>query len=337
MLAISPTKCYNYPERTRDENPTPHRLGVGFRIDNTRSVNDISTRSQKRLRNAINWLVFLSKKRTVNMYSGRKLKNFRISFITLTLPGKQMHSHKDIIQKCLNNFLTSFRGKFRVNNYVWRVELQANGNIHIHITTDVYIHYMAIRKVWNKAINTLGYVDEYAQTMSKLSFEQYAEYRRQQGQLDTAKITKAYNYGTKTHWRNPNTTDVKKVKTVKNLGAYLSKYLTKKIANQEKTGPYADSLAELSGRLWFCSRSLSGLGVVRFHATFETIRFSQDLQAQKNVYTVFHDYCTLMYYRIKDLSAGLKKFIVESLLYHAIKADYPFPSDIPYRGIVCLN
>lgn len=60
-----------------------------------------------------------------------------------------------------------------MKNYVWRMEFQANGNVHYHIATDTYIDYFFIQKQWNAILEKLGYVSRYAQKMSGISLSEY--------------------------------------------------------------------------------------------------------------------------------------------------------------------
>ncbi len=135
--------------------------------------------------------------------------------ITLTLPAPQGgHSDTFIKSKLLAPWLQYAKYKYKLKNYVWKAEAQVNGNIHFHITTDTFIHYKSLRDSWNKQCARYGYID---------AFE--------------------HSHG----HRDPNSTDVHAVKKVKNLGAYLCKYLAK---NEKDKRP-------IEGKLWACSYNLS--------------------------------------------------------------------------------
>ena len=58
---------------------------------------------------------------------------------------------------------------------------------------------------------------------------------------------KRFDYGIKTDWKQPNSTDVHAVEGVKNLAAYLASYMSKK----------EDGKRPIKGKLWGCSQSLS--------------------------------------------------------------------------------
>jgi hypothetical protein len=81
--------------------------------------------------------------------------------------------------------------KWNLINYVWRAEPQANGNIHFHILSDVFIPHDELRIVWNRIQVKNGYI------------------------VPSAKK------------QNPNSTDIHSLKTIGNVAAYVSKYCTK--------------------------------------------------------------------------------------------------------------
>jgi hypothetical protein len=58
----------------------------------------------------------------------------------------------------------------------------------------------------------------------------------------------AYNKGQATSWNSPNSTDIHSVKNIRNLSAYVIKYMCKSVQNQG-----------LQGRLWGCSTNLSNV------------------------------------------------------------------------------
>lgn len=294
-------------------------------ICNKRSENSMSKKAQKRIRNVINWLTYLSGKRDVVTGGGKTIKGFQVSFITLTLPSKQMHTHSEIKKVCLNQFLTECRVKFGVKNYVWKAELQKNGNIHFHITTDRYIHYMQVRNIWNRCIEKLGYITAYQSVYKVMSIEEYAYWQNQNGIYSKARIKKSYQSGVNSNWESPNTTDIKSVKHVKELSSYMAKYLTKEPASKETTGMVADSLEELTGRLWFCSQSLSKLGNVVFELTFKVREVLAILRKLESVRVMEFDWSSLFFFSLGMLPKHLREWLREHLISHAILSGYSFP------------
>lgn len=80
------------------------------------------------------------------------------TFVTLTLPATQQHSDKELTNYILNPFLVYARKYFNVRYYIWKKELQENGNLHFHLIVDRFIDYNCLRREWNKLCNR-GFVD----------------------------------------------------------------------------------------------------------------------------------------------------------------------------------
>lgn len=155
---------------------------------------ELSVKATRRIKHAVEWLLIRSKPQPVFNRQQNKVFFFRLNFITLTLPVKQFHSDQELTGRCLNNFLNMLRSVGGVESYIWKAEAQANGNIHYHITTNKFIHWSDVRKWWCQSLELLGY------------------------------ITKFRN---KWHHSNPPCSEIKKVKHIRRLAAYLSKYLAK--------------------------------------------------------------------------------------------------------------
>ena len=229
----------------------------------------MSTKANRRVRLAIDWLCLLSKNKHVSSDKTGKNFTFKLNFITLTLSSKQKHSDNEIKSKLLNQFLVELRDKFGANRYLWRAESQRNGNIHFHVVTDVFIPWRTLRTSWNRIQNKLGYVD---------AFEVQS--------------------GT----RDPNSTDVHSIKQIKNLPAYLSKYCSKNAKGytvvrtlatktpfqppcwltykHPKLKPEAHFYRQVNGRLWGLSQSLSKLKSCRKEVTEEMNREIEVLKAK---------------------------------------------------------
>lgn len=117
-----------------------------------------------------------------------------LTFVTLTLPATQMHSDNEIKRKCLTPYIETLKRKYDVWNYFWRAESTKKGNIHFHLLIDSYIHHKAVREEWNRIVNKLGYVDRFESLHGH---------------------------------RDPNSTDIRKLRSVKSATAYVLKYVTK--------------------------------------------------------------------------------------------------------------
>lgn len=283
----------------------------------------VSQKSSSRIKSKINWLVYKSKNQRVKYPNGTISTNFRISFITLTLPSRQRHSDKEIKQ-CLDRFLTILRNRYNMCDYVWKAELQGNNNIHFHITTNIYINHLVIRSIWNRCINRLGYVDRYQKKYSVMSYQSYCKAMKKNSKkygnsLSVSNIQKSFDYGQRTNWSSPNSTDVKTVFKVNSLSAYLSKYLTKSLSGKSKekynnsSRSNQERIKEFGGRIWFCSRSLSALTTYTsiFCNSFHS--FVVNLLKSQNIKMKHYDYVSVIYFNIekipKSLSGKLRKLI----------------------------
>jgi hypothetical protein len=129
---------------------------------------------------------------------------FRINFITLTLSAPQgAVTDRQIYNICFKPFLDAMRYRCPDVSYVWKAEVQRNGNIHFHITTNQYFDYRWVRSNWNKHQAKLGFIKSFAE---------------KHGHTD------------------PNSTDIKTVRQDGDLGAYMAKYICKKEAKKRTLG-----------------------------------------------------------------------------------------------------
>lgn len=208
----------------------------------------LSKKSVSKLRSAINWLVCSAKPKSVFSEHLQKWFTFKINFITLTIPYcHKKPSNRELKEKLLNPFLTLMRSKYGLNNYVWKVEFQANGMPHVHFTTDSFIHWRVIKRCWNKLLLDNGYMADYTNKFWGCDFDKYLSLIPAKSAVDRAKAKKAFEAGQASGWRQPNSTDVHSVKSVKDIAAYISKYMAKNSQLSEK----------FTGRIWGCSFEIS--------------------------------------------------------------------------------
>lgn len=170
-------------------------------------------------------LVLINYKKNVDIKEQKYL-----TFVTLTLPSKQVHSDK-LIRKLQTRFIENLQKSYQVQHYIWRAETQANGNIHFHILLDRFVNYEDIRRLWNLQLETLGYISRYAEKRIKEGFI-YKPYYYKKGKQYNSKLTKneqknIYLQELKDGFKNPNSTDIHSLKNVKNSVSYIMKYLTK--------------------------------------------------------------------------------------------------------------
>ena len=218
---------------------------------------NLSIKARKRITESIGWLLkFAEEKEIYNPRNNKRFK-FKINFVTLTLPCLQFHRDKTLKEELLNPFLTYLRSYFELRNYVWRAECQANGSLHFHLATDTYIPWFIIRSTWNRQLRKLGYIDKYHNKFKSMGLQDYIKYSKKQGVKDLSIIAKRYDYGLKTNWKDPNTTDIHSVNKVNNLAAYLSKYMAKNESTKDEKGDYLLKYRKIEGKIWGRSQSLS--------------------------------------------------------------------------------
>lgn len=178
----------------------------------------ITEYSKKRLKRAINLLVATAEpKEAINFRTGKTF-TFKVNFITLTLPAPQKDvTDKQLKAEAFDPFIKRMKRKYKLNNYVWRAERQKNGNLHFHILTDTYIRYDYLRDNWNSCLRKWHFISDFKEK---------------------------FNHD------KPNSTDVHSIQKIKNVAAYVVKYMS-------KDGGEADII---EGKIWDCSTALKHKG-----------------------------------------------------------------------------
>lgn len=170
--------------------------------------------ARKRLMKAISLLVAISLPKRISDSRLSKPFSFRVNFITLTLPAAQGKvTDQELKLKCLKPWLEYWKRKLPGISYVWRAERQKNGNLHFHILSDRFIFYMDMRETWNKQLAKFHFID---------AFERKFKYRQ------------------------PPTEQVVSVRKIRDLAAYIAKYMSKDTPENQPT----------PGRCWDCSANL---------------------------------------------------------------------------------
>lgn len=301
-------------------------------LNKKRSKLSMSKSSKRNIINSANSLFYHSKKRNIQLSSGKWIYNYKASFITLTLPSKQMHTDV-VIKERLNVFLQQLRQGYDVKNYLWKAELQANENIHFHLIVDKYINYNAIKYYWNKAIKPLGYIDEYAKKFDKMSFSDYLTLRSAGVNENKRKYfesyKKAYVEGKRTNWRSPNSVDIKSVNSTKSLSHYLAKYLTKpsNVEDSENENIITLERIEKFGKIWSRSQSLSRLKFINKIDYNDIKELIIKLKKKQNtcIDRVF-DYCRVIYLKLENCPRWFVQ-LHRTILSSMARLDaYPFPT-----------
>lgn len=304
---------------------TPLNSGVGINNNNnnnskttnssklTKSFHNfnLSINSQRNLRNKIKYLFIYAKKRRIKTYKGKILDNFKVCFLTLTLPAKQIHPTSDIVRECLIPFLDILRKRLKMMNYVYRLEFQSNGNVHFHIVTDTYVDYYFARRYWNHSVNRLGYKNIYKDKMNSMSYTEYSKCygKDYQGRpIDNGVLFDRYNKGCKSNWNHPNTVDVKNSKSSDNIDYYISKYFSKK-DNGKKCNDLDNESNSFALRLCYWSRSLSRLSPESLPIEYYTRRVIEWLKDDDSTVYKVYDYCKIIYFNIKKVSPSLREWL----------------------------
>lgn len=248
-LFVYPTYSVLLPQREKRLRPNNllNRANEK-RIEKLEKPTGLSKKSARRLTNAVNWLVAQSKKKHVYSKKSGKSFYFQLSFITLTIPIVELDlSDKSVKNKILHLFINQARYRWGMKSYVWKAETQENGNIHFHLTTDVYIDSDELRLVWNKCLKTHDVLQKYSKKFSAMSFEDYCTSYGPDSKISQKVLRHRFEIGNSTNWENPNTTDIHAVYKVRDVGAYLATYLSKK----------EEGRRVIQGRVWGASQNLS--------------------------------------------------------------------------------
>lgn len=255
-----------------------------------KSHGKVSQQARRKVGKAVDYLLYMANDKILPDTAHGKNYNFKLAFITLTLPSKQIHSDEEIKEACLNQFLIEIRKRYKVRNYIWRAERQVNNNIHFHILVDRFIPWSELRDRWNRIINKLGYVERYRNEMKKFHKEGFKVRNDLLKHWDYQQQIKAYQKGKINDWASPNSTDIHALYRINNVKKYICKYCTKDESNKE-----------INGRIWGCNYELSelkGATIImdnniksELHQLIETLK--------PHIYT--SDYFSIIYLSVNQL------------------------------------
>lgn len=268
----------------------------------------ISRNSAKNLKEKASFLHQFAQKRSVRTYTGRWLNGFKTTFLTLTLPSSQVHNTAFLQNGIFDELLQVLRQRLGMQNYVWRLEFQANGNAHWHILTDTYVDYFFALKHWNNLLSKHGYVQAYTEKMRGLSWSQYAENYSNGGKVSKDVLFKRYKKGVASGWSSPNSVDTKHLTAKDNVGFYLAKYFSKK-EKQAKCNALDTENNSFGLRLCFWSRSLSRCKVVLYHQDYYGFNVFDFLSRTESTVTRWFDYCRVVYFDFVKLPSFQKEVL----------------------------
>lgn len=283
---LSANKLVIYDELVgyiRKKNNTSFTPTDNYRLNYSGTM---SKSANKKIKKIIDmWLCCLETKK----YTSRKNNDwlrYQITFCTLTLPSAQIHCDKEIKRECLNNFIIELKRKTNIKTYLCVSEKQDNKNIHFHILFSGFIDWKLIRNTWNNCIAKLGYIDTYRKNQNEFHKDGFKLRTELIDKWSEVKQLLAYKKGLAENWTNPNSTDIHALDKIKNIGAYVTKYICKgidiKFADELKKYDLTvlsendvkelqknvfDKLKEhykIKGKVWSCSENLEKLNTCDF-------------------------------------------------------------------------
>lgn len=246
---IRPTRLICLPQFSGGiPNRTAAQRSNEENLKNNKTNGDVSEKVKSRIGNAVNWLALAGKKKRVYHKASAKWFEYKLGLFTLTLPDTaQPVTASFFKEQLLQPWLAYARKYFALQNYVWKIEPQENNKVHVHITSDTFIHHTDLRRAWNNQLRRNGLLDDF---ICKFGHD------------------------------NPPTEQAAAVKSVKDMAAYLAKYMVKgelqvsDILQQEDTAAdivctrkngekYTRNVSHFKsiwsdcGRLWGCNYELS--------------------------------------------------------------------------------
>ena len=280
---------------------------------------EISHSGRSKLIKKINWLFQCAKSKHIKTYSGKEIYNFKVNFITLTLPSTQKHSTAVITKECFERFLNEMRTRCKMTNYIWRLEFQNNGNVHYHLVTDTFIDWDLVTSVWNRVVNYLGYVDDYTNKMNVLTLHEYCSmFPNEKFEV----LQKRYIKGRSEKWKKPNSADCRSASNQHNIAMYIGKYFGKTKANQAKCNAMDNEDNSFALRLWFSSRSLSKLDTISQFVENANLPLEYIVSTCKSSLKVVHDYCTVIYFDFNELCNAYKMELGKLFSRYALEKKY---------------
>lgn len=272
MIRIRPSNIVTYAIPTTRPRRTPKQEETEKNLTRGKFNGTISDKAQRKLRLiSEGWLLSIQEaKKAKKAHTGKK-KNY-ITFVTLTLSAKQAHDDNEIKRELLNEFIITAKRKFGVQEYVWRAESQKNGNIHFHLFLDKYIHWNFLRVAWNGIQEKLGYI---------------SEFERINGH------------------RNPNSTDIERIKSPKGATIYITKYIAKESENRI-----------IKGRLWGCSDNLRTILAYENQIDSQFQLLLENLKKDENVRHITEDHYQVFLGDIRTILRGCYPKIEEEIASH---------------------
>lgn len=229
--------------------------------------------AKKRLTKAVSLLVQSSQDRIIYNEVSRSHHQFKLSFLTLTIPLNKIRPDAKFCNKfLLEPMIRVLRRRYGLKSYIWKLELQRNGMVHYHLTTNLFINHTHLRNEWNNILRRNDLLEE--------SFERTGNH-------------------------DPNSTDIKSVRKVKDFEAYLVKYVTKDVT----------SAGAVNGKIWDCSLNLKKAEYFKLHGDWKYLERLEDLEKKKMIEVYRGDRFTLFKFRNHCVKSFMDK---EDLNYYKL-------------------
>ena len=231
----------------------------------------LSNGSRKRLTKACQIMACVSPQRRLSHPINKGFFNFRLAFVTLTFPiDLKPGEEKAAPDQFLKPLIQTLQRRYGVINYVWRAELTSQNRVHFHLLIDQPVNYLHLRNAWNRLLRKARLLDGYA---------------RENG-----------------HY-NANSTDIRKVKSLKQALRYTSKYISKDKPNTRAVlCKVWDSSTFLKGASW----STLEVGQAVWFEIIKDLKGTEDgVYLQDRFFVVANRY-------IKS-SASLKSFLIREI------------------------
>lgn len=249
--------CKPHKESAENQENEVSEVNQSFLHSQRKNNGFLSNHAKRKLNRSLDYMICTSERKKAYSKLQRKYVAYRVVFVTLTLPSKQIHSDKEITNKLWNQFITELKKYENIKRYVWRAEKQDNGNIHYHLLINQFIEHQNLRKRWNRITNKLGYVDAYQKQMKEFFKNGFRPSTNPNDKRSIESQRKAFVIGQKSNWTSPNSTDIHDTRKIKDVKKYVQKYMSKQpTVNLEDIDSFDENL-QVSGRLWSSSHDLA--------------------------------------------------------------------------------
>lgn len=224
----------------------------------------LSPGARKRLRKSITLITQACPRRQIYNPISKRTYDHTLSFLTLTVSDSaKNYTSREVYRSCLKDFLRWLTRTKGVKLYVWVAELQKRGQIHYHIVFPDFVPWQQIRQKWNYLQLKAGYL---------------AGFREKYGHT------------------NPNSVDIHSTRHVKDINAYLLKYMSKGSTQTEQEGKnQTEQPLVMDGKIWDCAVVLKTAKY--FETEYDSYiqdAIKQELDAGR-AYVSSTDHCTIVH------------------------------------------